>query len=127
MRNLRGVYNSMIMCIFANPPVEYVAALIEAATGHAFQLEDLMLSGERMIAVKRVFNNRMGITRKDDILPQLLMKPLSEGGARGNVPDLERQLREYYSFRGWDINTGRPSEAKLKQLGVGEFAAYLPN
>jgi aldehyde:ferredoxin oxidoreductase len=125
--NLRAVYNSMIMCIFANPPVEHVAALIETATGHAFRLEDLMLYGERMIAMKRIFNNRMGMTRKDDALPQLLTKPLTEGGARGNVPDLERQLREYYSFRGWDLDTGRPAKTKLKQLGVGELAAYLPN
>jgi len=125
--NLRAVYNSMIMCIFANPPVEHIAALIETATGRPFSLGDLMLYGERMIAMKRVFNSRMGMTRKDDTLPQLLMKPLSEGGARGNVPDLERQLREYYSFRGWDSSTGRPTEAKLKQLGVGELAAYLPN
>jgi len=125
--NLRAVYNSMIMCIFANPPVEHVAQLIETATGRAFELEDLMLYGERMVALKRVFNNRMGMTRKDDALPQLLMKPLSEGGAKGNTPDLERQLREYYSFRGWDPETGRPSKAKLNKLGVGELAAYLPN
>jgi aldehyde:ferredoxin oxidoreductase len=124
--NLRAVYNSAIMCIFANPPPEDLAKLIESATGIPFRLDDLMLYGERMVILKRIFNHHLGMTRKDDTLPPLLLKPFTEGGAKGNVPDLERQLREYYAFRGWDLDSGQPTEAKLKELGIPDLTAYIP-
>ncbi|RPJ03897.1 MAG: hypothetical protein EHM36_11585 [Deltaproteobacteria bacterium] len=41
---------------------------------------------------------------------------MRDGPTQGVVVNLEPMLREYYEARGWDLKTGRPSEAKLKEL-----------
>ena len=32
--------------------------------------------------------------------------------------DLENNLKTYYKRRGWDLETGKPSKEKLKELGI---------
>jgi aldehyde:ferredoxin oxidoreductase len=54
------------------------------------------------------------------------MRPLTEGPTGGNVPDLNRQLKEYYALRGWDPTTGHPSQERLQELGIESLSAYLP-
>ena len=42
--------------------------------------------------------------------------------------DLEKfavLLDEYYTLRGWDVATGRPTAAKLRELGLADVAAEL--
>jgi aldehyde:ferredoxin oxidoreductase len=42
--------------------------------------------------------------------------------------DLERfavLLDEYYTLRGWDVVTGRPTAAKLRELGLADVAEEL--
>ena len=42
--------------------------------------------------------------------------------------DLEkfgRLLDEYYTLRGWDVATGRPTAAKLRELGLADVAEGL--
>ncbi len=69
---------------------------------------------------------REGFTRDDDTLPERLMtEPLKEGSSKGQViskDDLKQMLDEYYTERGWDINTGAPTREKLKELGLGYVA-----
>ena len=72
--------------------------------------------GDRIFNLKRIFNNRMGVTRKDDRLPKLILTPLKEGGTLGNVPDFDKQLREYYEHRRWDWLSGKPMKEKLQEL-----------
>jgi aldehyde:ferredoxin oxidoreductase len=62
----------------------------------------------------------MGLTAKDDRLPQIVLQPLS-GGQDKNVPNLALMLKEYYAFRKWDPTTGKPSAEKLKELGLSEL------
>jgi aldehyde:ferredoxin oxidoreductase len=59
-------------------------------------------------------------------LPKHALKPLSDSPAAGNVPDLNRQLKEYYALRGWDPITGHPSQERLQELGIESLSAYLP-
>ncbi|MBC8372423.1 MAG: aldehyde ferredoxin oxidoreductase, partial [Planctomycetes bacterium] len=84
-----------------------------------------MVIGERIWNLKRALNNRLGLARKDDRLPKLLLTPLEEGGTEGHVPDLELMLREYYQAREWDWETGKPSREKLLALDMGEVAEDL--
>ena len=65
---------------------------------------------------KRVMNLRLGATVQDDQLPKHFLKPLPDGPAAGNVPDLNRQLKEYYALRGWDPKTGHPTKERLREL-----------
>jgi len=124
--NYRAVYNSMLMCQFANPPVQDVADMLSHCIGQKLSPQDLLKVGERILMAKRVMNLRLGATVQDDRLPKHLLKPLPDGPAAGNVPDLDRQLREYYSLRGWDPKTGHPNAEKLHALGLESLSGYVP-
>jgi aldehyde:ferredoxin oxidoreductase len=77
-----------------------------------------MRIGERIFNLKRLYNVRCGVARRDDTLPaRLLTLPRDAGGAAGCLPDLERMLREYYQVRGWDED-GAPTPAKCRELGL---------
>jgi aldehyde:ferredoxin oxidoreductase len=108
---------------------EDLVELIKCATGWDFTVDDFRKSGERIYNLVRVYCNREGIRRKDDILPERLMKePLPEGPAEGMVVDMDtlEMLKDaYYTFRGWNLNDGIPSLAKLKELGLNELIEDL--
>ncbi len=124
--NYRAVYNSMLLCQFANPPVQDVADMLSHCIGQSFSPQDLLKIGERILMAKRVMNLRLGATVQDDRLPKHLLKPLPDGPAAGNVPGLDRQLKEYYSLRGWDQNTGHPTAEKLRALDLESLSHYVP-
>jgi len=124
--NFRAVYSAMQMCMFANPSVEDIVSMLSHCTGQKFTPQDLLKIGERIIMAKRVMNLRLGLTPKDDTLPKHALKPLADGPTGGKVPDLSRQLKEYYALRGWDPITGHPSQERLRALGIESLSAYLP-
>jgi aldehyde:ferredoxin oxidoreductase len=68
--------------------------------------------------LKRAINIRLGLIRENDKLPKALLEPLSDGPAAGYVPPLESMLPAYYKARGWDLQTGKPTPAKLNELGL---------
>jgi len=109
-----------VMCQFANPTVQCICDLLTHATGYEVSIGDVNKIGDRIINLKRAFNNRMGITREDDRLPKLILTPLTEGGTLGKVPDFDRQLREYYEHRRWDWLTGKPANEKIKGLELSD-------
>lgn len=123
----RTFFNSVVMCIFANVSPQMQVDLVNAACGLNWTIKDLMKSGERAWNLKRVINNRMGLTRANDKLPRALLEPYKDGGAAGFVPDLESMLSAYYKARGWDNETGKPSKEKLLELGLQDIAKDLWN
>jgi len=114
----RSLYDAMVMCKLANPPLPMILGMLNAATGWGLEARDLALMGERIFNLKRLLNLRLGLDPAQDRLPPLLLQPLEQGGTGGNVPDMELLLREYYAFRGWDPATGAPTEEKRKELGL---------
>jgi len=118
----RTIDNAIVMCIFANVEPQSKADLINAACGLDWSVDDLMRFGERSWNIKRVINNRMGLTAKNDKLPKALLTPMPDGGSEGYVPDLEGMLNAYYEVRGWDKSTGKPSREKLIALGMDDIA-----
>ncbi len=115
------VLESLVVCkfsLYANLRGPDFADMVRLATGWDVHLEDLLQIGERIINLKRLILNRLGIDRKDDTLPERLLKmPHAEGGAEGKLPDLDTMLADYYRARGWDAE-GRPTAAKLAELGI---------
>jgi len=105
----RTLYNALTLCEFENPPVPLLTAVINAATGWRLAPEDLIPIGKRIVNLKRLLNMNLGLTRANDRLPDLLLKPLAEGGAAGRVPDMPTLLAGAYAEFGWDPETGRPS------------------
>lgn len=116
--------DSLTLCCFLSM-IQWVqpshhAELLNSATGWDMDLDEFMLTGERIFNLKRMFNVRRGISRKDDTLPpRILTHKLVKGGTRGNLPWLGLMLNEYYSFRGWS-EEGIPTKEKLTQLGLTE-------
>jgi aldehyde:ferredoxin oxidoreductase len=122
----RAVSASLVQCIFPNPPVKNMVEMIAAATGYNITLDNVLTYGERMWNLKRAININLGYNaRANEKLPELLLRALPDGGAAGNVPALEPMLREYYAYRQWDWETGKPCRAKLQQLGMPEIARDL--
>jgi aldehyde:ferredoxin oxidoreductase len=117
----RNLYNAMTLCEFQNPGVERVVAAMNDVTGWDLEADDLITLGKRIVTLKRMLNLRRGITRADDRLPDLLLKPL-DGGTEGIVPDVDTLLSGAYAEYGWDLETGEPTLETLEKLGLG-FAA----
>jgi aldehyde:ferredoxin oxidoreductase len=128
MQDYIGTFHTLRLCRFlirigAKPVLEWYRCV----TGRDVDLDELMRVGARMSNLKRLFNVRCGIRRKDDTLPpRLLREPRPEGGAAGYLPDLETMLAEYYDYRGWDAD-GVPRHDTLVQVGLGHEAADLPS
>lgn len=122
MQDWHDVLDSLILCKFAFIPPAAVAAILSMVTGRHTTVKELVTTGERIYNLKRVINVRRGITAKDDSLPyRLLKEPLKDGGAAGQVVELDRMLPKYYELRGWGKN-GVPSRERLIELGLEEVA-----
>ncbi|MFW9865198.1 MAG: aldehyde ferredoxin oxidoreductase family protein [Candidatus Thorarchaeota archaeon] len=118
LQDLRAIDDSAVNCNFLHLKLENVIGYINAATGFNYDQNSLMDVGERINNLKRVISCNLGITRQDDKLPHHFAKTLPSGRIMGVKLDLEDNLRKYYARRGWDWETGRPSEEKLKQLNI---------
>jgi len=125
MQDWHEVLESMIICKFLAIPPAHVAAMYSMVTGRKTLLPELLKAGARSFNLKRLFNIACGYTSKDDTLPERLLKePLKEGGAAGQVVELEPMLKEYYEYRKWDEN-GVPTKELLEDLGLKEIGEKL--
>ena len=122
IQDLRAIYNALVMCQFANLDGPILRDLLASVTGWDIRPGELALTGERIFNLKRIFNLRMGVGPAEDRLPELLLRPLPDGGAAGKAPDLKALLAEYYRVRSWDPETGWPKPEKLAELGLEQFA-----
>jgi aldehyde:ferredoxin oxidoreductase len=117
----RSIHDALVLCKFANLPANLITRLLNSATGWQTTPQELLKSGERIFNMKRLLNLKFGLTPEDDRLPSLLLEPLPDGGAAGNVPDIKLLLDEYYRFRSWDKTTGKPANQKLMELGLNGY------
>ncbi len=117
------VYDSLGMCKFSRSLFWLDGMLdgIKAVTGVNFGVDDLMLAGERIYNLERLFNAREGLSRKDDYLPyRVTHDPISNGVSKGNFvseEELQHMLDEYYLVRGWSKN-GIPTKMQLLRVGL---------
>jgi aldehyde:ferredoxin oxidoreductase len=120
-QNYLSLYNPLGLCKFIGKvglSPETLAQLVNAGTGWDLSGEEMMAAGERIFTIKRLINNRLGVTRADDTLPdRLLTHARPSGQAEGQLPNLELMLEEYYQVRGW-LADGRPSPERLRTLGL---------
>jgi aldehyde:ferredoxin oxidoreductase len=117
-QNWRTVFNSLIICYFANVAPQTVLELVNSATGYNFDLPELLRVGERAWNLKRVINNRLGLNRKNDRLPKPLLESMKDGGSAGYQIPFDEMIEAYYQVRGWSPDTGYPTYEKLVELGL---------
>ncbi|TET07813.1 MAG: aldehyde ferredoxin oxidoreductase [Candidatus Thorarchaeota archaeon] len=116
VQEYRAFFDSVIMCHFAIVPPQKIIDLLNYAMGASYQLDDLMTIGARAVTMKRLFNLRCGLKTSDERLPTPLLKPHAESVTDDFVPDVDAQLKEYYEYRQWNRETGRPTEKALQDL-----------
>ena len=127
-QNLAEVVNALGICKqtmtsgsqIVDGLLEKLLDVLYYLTGIKFTLKSLMQIGERIFNLKRLYNTKCGITRKDDVLPPRLKLPLEKGLTKNKVVTIDLMLEEYYKFRGWDDN-GIPTSKKLTELGINHF------
>lgn len=126
-QNWRTLFNSLVMCFFSNSSPDDVLALINAACGLKLSLHDMLLVGERGWNLKRVINNRLGLSRANDKLPKPFLQPYADAarGEEGFAPDFDAMLSAYYQARCWDPDSGFPKRQKLLDLGLDWVAEDL--
>ncbi len=118
-RNLRMLFDSGMLCTHGAAPLglETYAEILSSVIRHEFDAEGLHDCAERINCTERAFNVREGVSRKDDTLPERLLKD-----GTGELPPFgqeafDRLLDAYYHLSGWDSN-GIPRKSYLEQLGL---------
>jgi aldehyde:ferredoxin oxidoreductase len=124
-QNWVAISDSIGICHWALIPAALITGMINASTGWNVDLEQLLKAGERIFQLQRALSCKLGISNKDDVLPELITRPIPEGGTEGHVPNMQKMLPEYYALRDWDKSTGKPSKKRLETLGMPEIAASI--
>jgi aldehyde:ferredoxin oxidoreductase len=120
--NENCVLHSLLVC---DMPAKFIplslddySEYLHAVSGELVSKEDFLKIAERIETLIRMFNNREGLTRKDDTLPyRTLHEPLLDGPAKGQYigeENLSKMIDEYYALRGWDAS-GIPTKETLKR------------
>ena len=118
-QDLTAVIDSMGLCLFTSFALgapEY-ANLMNAGTGTTFTPEELLVAGERIYNIERLFNKEAGMKSEDDRLPKRMTEePITDGPSKGMLSKLSITLPEYYEARGWE--NAFPTQETLVRLGL---------
>ncbi len=118
-QDLTAIIDSMGVCLFTSFALgapEY-AAILNAATGTEYDVKQLMLVGERIYNIERMFNKDAGMKPEDDCLPKRLTEePISDGPSKGEISHIAITLPQYYEVRGWV--DAFPTQETLKRLDL---------
>lgn len=122
-QNLMGMMDSLKLCkfiLFAGVTISDIVKWYGYVTGKEMAFDDFAKTGERIFNLKRIYNVRLGISRKDDFLPPrfLTFKRIGKG-LTPNLPPFGQMLSEYYEYRGWSED-GIPTPEKLEELGLSK-------
>ena len=120
LQDFRALTNSSVLCNFYPADGHELLRFLQLATGWDMDIDELVLTGERIFTMMRLLNLKLGYDTKNEGLPNLILKPL-EGPTEGHVPDIEAQLKTWYKYRGWDRKSGKPPKEKLEKLGLGDL------
>ena len=105
-------------------PAEAVE-LMKAVTGwEDFSLQEVLTIGERRLSLMRYFNQREGMDRRQDSLPDKFYQPLTGSGPTAGMTltheEIEGAIDTYFDLLGWDRTSGAPAPERLQALGLGD-------
>jgi len=118
VRDYRQVFDTLGACVFTSLDLEHMARAASLAIGRDFDVQTLRKCAARTANLERAFNVREGITRKDDKLPERLLKEPAQGSSQGQTINLNILLDEYFELVGWDKKTGIPTRKTLEELDL---------
>ena len=120
-----AIIDSYIICKFTRGIYENdaeMAKVYELVTGIPVTDAFMKQRADAIVTLSKCFNIREGCTRDDDHPPERFFKEAhTKGPAKGVVLKEEGYqtiLSGYYEARGWDKETGIPTNETLKKLGL---------
>ena len=125
MQHLMTILDSLLVCkismMNSATTITHLMQWFHHITGRDLSVDAFMTLGERAFTLKRMINNRRGITRKDDILPPRMRTLKRQSDEIDfDIPPLLPMLSEYYDLRGW-TEEGRPGAETISRLGLQAF------
>jgi len=137
----QSLKNSLPICeyasipsLFFHPPKMdiriFESRILAAVTGLDLTPDELWKAGERIWTLRRsVMVKRENRTREGDALSHIWFERLADGGQELASP-IDRTKWEalkdrYYGLLGWDNASGRPTRARLTELGMKSVADAL--
>jgi len=122
VNNYFQVGQSAGMCMFALLTLQpdSLCDSLTFATGRTFTLDDVLTAGARIATLRTAFNLREGIRAIDREVPGRVIgdPPLEQGPTAGHTVDLDVQVEDYLNAMGWDPQSGVPTDATLRELGL---------
>ena len=99
------LFDALILCRFYRDLITWkdLQEIIQSACGLSLKKKNLKTIASQIINLARTFNQREGLTKKEDKLPRRFFREvLQETGKTIHPQDLEVMLKEYYQLRGWN-------------------------
>ncbi len=123
----RAYVDSLGLCTVVRGSLGFSASptmdVLKIVTGYDFTPE-LIEIGERIYNLERLILNREGVHRREDQLPERIVKEsIPSGPIEGRTLTegmYNQMLDEYYRDRGWDSD-GVPTAETVARLGIGEL------
>ena len=98
-----------------------IVDVVRAVTGWDFTAEELLLTGERIQALRQLFNFREGLRPADFKLPERIVEPPPTGPGKEKRYRIDDIRRTYFQAMNWDPVTGEPSPSRLRELGLEDL------
>jgi aldehyde:ferredoxin oxidoreductase len=114
------IADSLAVCVMPPFTPQVQADILAAVTGWDTSIAELLLVGERILTVARLFNIKQGLTAADDTLPERFFQPKTDGALSDKPLDrakMEKAKSYYYTLMGWDAK-GVPLPEKVEELYI---------
>ena len=98
------LFDALILCRFYRDLITWqdLQEIIKAACGLTMSKKELNAMASDIINLAKSFNQREGLTKKEDKLPRRFFREVIGDAAKSIQPeDLDLMLKEYYKLRGW--------------------------
>jgi aldehyde:ferredoxin oxidoreductase len=99
------LFDALILCRFYRDLITWkdLERIIQSACGISLKKRELKAMASEIINLARNFNQREGLTKKEDKLPRRFFREVLQGTEKTiQSEDLEFMLKEYYQLRGWN-------------------------
>ncbi len=129
-QNRKTIYDTLCFCSRAYDAYtdNLFYDILSSITGIERTHDEVIEIGERVFNLEKMFNYREGFRRVDDELPDRFFEDAFtigiKKGAVLNRDKFKTSMDDYYSDREWDLETSKPSDAKLESLGLDFTMEY---
>jgi aldehyde:ferredoxin oxidoreductase len=99
------LFDALILCRFYRDLItwEDLQEIIRSTCNLVLKKKELKMMASEITNLARSFNQREGVTKKEDRLPRRFFREvLQETGKAIRPEDMKIMLKEYYQLRGWD-------------------------